>query len=355
MKSEIAAASPRVGVVAIGRNEGERLRACLVSARRDCSSVVYVDSGSSDESVALARSLGCHVVELDLATPFTAARARNEGFAFLKQIDSDVQFVQFVDGDCEIVVGWIAKATAELAARSRAAIVCGRRRERFPDASVYNRLCDMEWNTPIGQAKACGGDALVRVSAFEEVGGYDGSVIAGEEPEMCVRLRERGWTIHRIDAEMTLHDAAMTRASQWWRRNVRGGHAYAQGFAMHGAPPENCYRRQLRSIAFWGFAPLIATAVMIVALLIARPMWVWVGFFPMLGYAALAAKSGFWRFRRGDRAKDAAMYGVAVTLAKFPQAVGVRKFRRAQKRGIRNTIIEYKGPAHPRSVQGQQS
>jgi GT2 family glycosyltransferase len=351
-KSNITVSALRVGVVAIGRNEGERLRACLVSARRDCPAVVYVDSGSSDDSVALARSLGCHVVELDLATPFTAARARNEGFSFLKQIDPSIELVQFVDGDCEIVDGWIAKAAAELAARPRAAIVCGRRRERFPHASIYNRLCDMEWNTPIGQAKACGGDALMRAAAFEEVGGYDASVIAGEEPEMCVRLRERGWTIHRIDAEMTLHDAAMTRASQWWRRNVRGGHAYAQGFAMHGAPPENCYRRELRSIGFWARAPLIATGVMVGLLLAVRPMWVWVGFLPMLGYAALAGKAGFWRFRRGDRAEDAALYAVAVTLAKFPQAFGVQKFRRAQKRGLRNTIIEYKGPAHPRSVQG---
>jgi GT2 family glycosyltransferase len=334
-----------IGVVAIGRNEGERLRACLVSARRDCAAVVYVDSGSSDDSVALAKSLGVHVVELDLSTPFTAARARNEGFARLKQVEPNLQLVQFVDGDCEIVEGWIAKANAELTARPRAAIVCGRRRERFPSASIYNKLCDMEWDTPIGQAKACGGDALIRVAALEEVGGYDGTVIAGEEPEMCVRLRERGWTIHRIDAEMTLHDAAMTRASQWWRRNVRGGHAYAQGFAMHGEPPENCYRREIRSIAFWGRIPLILTAVMVGLLLVIRPAWGWTGLLPLLGYLALAAKAGLWRFKRGNRAKDAALYGVAVTLAKFPQSLGVRKFRRAQKRGLRNTIIEYKGPA----------
>src|SRR3954468_6907996 len=117
------------GVIAIGRNEGERLRACLVSARRDCATVVYVDSGSSDNSVALAKSLGVHVVELDLSTPFTAARARNEGFARVRQVEPNLEFVQFVDGDCEIVEGWIAKAAAELAARPRAAIVCGRRRE----------------------------------------------------------------------------------------------------------------------------------------------------------------------------------------------------------------------------------
>jgi glycosyltransferase involved in cell wall biosynthesis len=71
----------RTGLVAIGRNEGERLRRCLISAQGVYDHVVYVDSGSSDDSVALAESFGAVVVVLDTARPFTAARARNAGFA----------------------------------------------------------------------------------------------------------------------------------------------------------------------------------------------------------------------------------------------------------------------------------
>ena len=40
-----------VGLVAIGRNEGERLRACLASARGAAQRLVYVDSGSTDDTV----------------------------------------------------------------------------------------------------------------------------------------------------------------------------------------------------------------------------------------------------------------------------------------------------------------
>src|SRR3954469_23114936 len=123
------------GVVAIGRNEGERLRVCLESALRASAHVVYVDSGSTDGSVAMARQLGAHVVELDMSTPFTAARARNAGVVKLIEIVPDVEFVQFVDGDCEIVDGWLARALSECCANPQAAVVCGRRRERFPDAS----------------------------------------------------------------------------------------------------------------------------------------------------------------------------------------------------------------------------
>jgi glycosyltransferase involved in cell wall biosynthesis len=127
-----------IGVVVIGRNEGERLRRCLESVRSGA--VVYVDSGSSDGSVALARSLGVEVVGLDLSSPFTAARARNAGFERLLQFDPSAEFVQFVDGDCEVAAGWLERARKEFEARSDAAVVCGRLRERFPDATVYNRL-----------------------------------------------------------------------------------------------------------------------------------------------------------------------------------------------------------------------
>ena len=80
----------RVGAVAIGRNEGERLRRCLTSLLQQIARVVYVDSGSRDDSVAVAQSLGVKVVVLDTSAPFSAARARNAGFdALLPEEDLD--------------------------------------------------------------------------------------------------------------------------------------------------------------------------------------------------------------------------------------------------------------------------
>src|SRR5579864_8939667 len=187
-----------VGVIAIGRNEGERLRRCLASVVGRGMPVVYVDSRSTDGSVELARSLGADVVELDLSLPFSAARARNAGVERLATIAPDARLVQFVDGDCEVGDGWIERAAAELNDRSDVAVVCGRRRERFPDASIYNRLADLEWDTPVGEVKSCGGDAMMRLDAFHAAGGFDATVVAGEEPELCQRLRARGWKVLRI-------------------------------------------------------------------------------------------------------------------------------------------------------------
>jgi glycosyltransferase involved in cell wall biosynthesis len=332
-----------VGVVAIGRNEGERLRACLTSALRECRHVIYVDSGSTDGSVELARSMGAAVVELDLSVPFTAARARNEGFERLMELATDVEFVQFVDGDCEIVEGWIARATQEMIAKSRAAVVCGRRRERFPNASIYNKLCDMEWETPVGSARACGGDALIRVSAFRQVNGYDPSVIAGEEPEMCFRLRAAGREIWRIDAEMTLHDAAMTRLSQWWTRNVRAGHAYAEGYAMHGRSAERYCARQVSSNWIWGTVLPAACFFAMIVMLFVAPRWSWISVLPLLLlYPLLAARVAIHRRRRGATSRDALVYGCVVTAGKFAQASGQLRYVLNKRRGRRATIIEYK-------------
>jgi hypothetical protein len=138
-------------------------------------------------------------------------------------------------------------------------VACGRRRERFPNASIYNRLCDLEWDTPIGETKSCGGDALMRVDAVKAVNGFNGGLIAGEEPELCVRLRQADWKIYRLDAEMTWHDAAITRFNQWWKRTLRGGYAFAEGAYLHGAPPEEHWVKESRSPWFWaGIIPLTA-------------------------------------------------------------------------------------------------
>jgi GT2 family glycosyltransferase len=321
----------QVGVVAIGRNEGERLCRCLDAIPAEVGAVIYVDSASTDSSVEEARRRGVEVVALDMAVPFTAARARNAGLARLRERWPRLRYVQFVDGDCALDPGWLGAALRALEADPRAAVVCGRRREIDPGASVYNRLADLEWDAPVGEVEASGGDALVRASALGEVGGYDAALIAGEEPELCARLRARGWTVRRIAAEMTRHDAAMTRFGQWWRRAVRGGHAYAEVSALH--PP--MWRRQRRSIVFWGMV-LPAAALFLAPFTHGLSLGLW------LAYPALAARIFLGRRRRGDAPRDAAAYALFCVLGKLPEALGAARFAWNRWRGRRSRLIEYK-------------
>jgi hypothetical protein len=334
------ARASRFGAVVIGRNEGERLRICLQSVLRSAARVVYVDSGSTDGSTALAQSLGVEVVALDLSIPFTAARARNAGYRRLLEIAPELTLVQFVDGDCEVVAGWTEVAVARLDQRPDLAVVCGRRRERHPEASIYNQLCDIEWNTPVGEATACGGDAFMRLSALEAVGGFNPDLIAGEEPELCVRLRAHGYRIERLDAEMTLHDAAMTRFPQWWRRNVRAGHAYAEGAALHGRPPARHNVHAVRSILFWGgLVPATAVAGAIPTLGASLVL--------LAGYPVLASRVYRGARRDGWPPRAAALAGAFTVLGKFPELRGVLKYRWSRARGRRSSLIEYKQPARP--------
>jgi len=315
-----------IGFVVIGRNEGERLRRCIGSIAGKALRAVYVDSGSTDGSVAMARSMGVEVVELDMRVPFTAARARNAGFAALMASGKALQYVQFVDGDCEVADGWTDAAREFLETHAGFAVVCGRRRERHPEVSVYNALCDKEWDTPVGEAKACGGDAMMRADVLAAAGGFRASLIAGEEPELCVRLRRQGWKVYRLDHEMTLHDAAMTRFSQWWKRSVRAGHAYAEGALLHGAPPEPHWVRETARAVAWGGA--LPCAILAGA---AFHSAAWLG-----GLAYVAQFLRLWK-----RSSDA-RHAFFITLGKFPEFQGVLQYLATRVSGRMTSLIEYK-------------
>jgi GT2 family glycosyltransferase len=322
----------KIGAVVIGRNEGDRLRRCLASVVRDVGAVVYVDSASTDDSVAVARELGAAVVALDTSEPFTAARARNVGFRRLREISPECEFVQFLDGDCELSAGWIDGAASFLASHRDVAAVCGRRRERHPTRSIYNQLCDIEWDTPIGEAKACGGDVLIRRDAFERVGWYRADLIAGEEPELCVRLRAAGWRIWRLDAEMTMHDAAMTRLSQWWRRAERAGYAFAQGAYLHGAPPERHWVWESRRAWLWGiWLPVACLGAGLVF-----PPW---GLSAWLVYPLQVVRQ---TLRNSGPPRQRALLAFFQVLSRFPEGWGEIKFTRDRLLGRQQGLIEYK-------------
>jgi glycosyltransferase involved in cell wall biosynthesis len=321
-----------LGVVIIGRNEGDRLIRCFNSLANHSNKLVYVDSASTDDSVNFALSMGAEVVKLDMTRPFSAARARNEGFERMRKLYPQTKYVQFVDGDCEISFSWFSCAINFLIQHENVAAVCGRRRERNPDLSVYNMLCDMEWDTPVGETLACGGDALMLVKAFQDVGGFRSSLIAGEEPELCLRLRAEGWKIWRLKEEMTIHDAAMTRFGQWWNRCMRCGYAYAEGCYLHGAMFERYRVKESSSVLIWGFLlPLTIANV-------AFWLGVW-GLALLLIYPAQIIRIGL----HGTRTRRENWWGAFfVVLGKFPEMMGQFRFLYNRLSGKTARPIEYK-------------
>ena len=288
----------------------------------------------TDGSVSTARSLADAIVELDMDRPFTAARARNEGFERLLKTQDGLRYVFFVDGDCEVVEGWLATAVKFLTEHPDFAVVWGLRRERFPEKSIYNLICDIEWQDyPLGETRACGGDAVARVDAILQVKGYREDLICGEEPEMCIRLCQTGWRIFHLESPMTLHDAAIYRFSQWWKRMMRGGYGFAQGAALHGAPPERYAILETRRVWFWGLAIPLTTLCLV----------------PLIGWWALIVLSAYpvqvvRLIARGGRAsaRENWLRAAALVLSKFPEMFGQLKFHLDRLRRAQSGLIEYK-------------
>jgi GT2 family glycosyltransferase len=324
-----------VGVVAIGRNEGRRLERALQAVVRRVRTVVYVDSGSTDGSAEMARRLGVTVAELDRSQRVTHAKARNLGFETIMKLRPDLELVHFLDGDCEIVEGWLDRAVEFLDERPDVVWTCGRILELHPEQSIYNRLRGLEWNWhEAGEVDGSAGNGLTRAAAIRDVGGFNGELIAGADWEICLRLRQHGGKIYRLDADMCRHDAAMFTYRSWWNRNLRAGHVWAEGVWLHGRDPEHYKVREWMSNLLWGLlVPLLALAL-------AWPSHGW----SLLLLALLAVKVAQVARRarrRGYAAADAWLFAVFCIADKTPMALGQLSFlwRVVRRRG--HVLIEY--------------
>ena len=343
----------KIGVVVIGRNEGERLKRCLASIlAQHQAPIVYVDSGSSDGSVEHAQSVGVEVVDLDMTRPFTMARGRNAGLNYLVEHYPDCEFVQFVDGDCEVAAGWIDQGMRFLKANDRYALVCGNVSERHPEASIYNGLINMELQGVAGDTEACGGIAMYRMDIFAKVGLFNEVMIAGEEGDLCLRLRRDGFKVMKLDVPMANHDADMQRFVQWWCRSVRCGHAYAHGFDLHRQTPEQCEERYkkrqvISSMAYGVCFPLLI--LLLVTVLLTQPLsqlpLIFVCssiLFVLSLYIRLIEKCVKSRLLLGNSQSQAWLYGAFIALGKLPEAQGVSKYYFNKMRGVTAKIIEYR-------------
>lgn len=333
-------ALPLVGVVVIGRNEGERLVRCLDSVLAmdpppGRFELVYVDSNSTDGSVAVARDRGAKVVQMPAGRQ-TAARARNAGWRA-----TAAPLVLFLDGDTLLDPRFLNAALVEIE-NPQVAVVWGHRRELRPGDSIYNRVLDLDWIYPPGPAEFCGGDALMRRADLEEVGGFDEGLIAGEEPELCRRLRERGQAISHIDQPMTLHDLAIRSFGQYWLRAYRAGHAYAEVAARYRNSPMPLWQREVRQNTIHGlfllFLPLTAIGA---AVLWRSP----VPFLAAVAFALLLVLRSAWRCRwKSADPWTCLAYACHSQFQKIPILFGQAKFWRNRRRGRREQLIEYKDP-----------
>jgi len=331
---------PSISVVVIGRNEGQRLARCLESIRsmpgfsESGSELIYVDSNSKDGSPELAGTYGARVIVLD-APRTTAALGRNAGWRAAKG-----EFILFLDGDTILHPDFARAAVQPMLEDPSIVAVWGHRREIHPDASIYNRILDLDWVYTPGIAEFCGGDVVMRRHALEEAGGYDSELIAGEEPDLCRRMRARGYRILHIDHPMTGHDLQITRFSQYWKHAARAGHAFAEISARFRNSDDKFWdaerKRNLIRGGFWIASFALAAAVSALRLAVV-PILLWLAL--LLVLSLRSAWKSRWKSRE---VPTLLLYGVHSHLQQIPICVGQITYALDQRRGNRRALIEYK-------------
>ncbi|GAA4000744.1 hypothetical protein GCM10022211_09110 [Sphingomonas humi] len=316
---------------------------CLRSVP-DVPARIYVDSGSTDGSQDFARSLGFTVLDLELGQgqEFTAARARNLGLAAIADSHPEVRFVHTADGDCELTPGWVQQARETLAADETLAVVFGRRREKYPTRNIYHVACEIEWDVPAGEARSCGGDALFRLAALQSVNGYNPRLIAGEEPDLCLRLRQNGWRIWANGRDMTLHDVDIGSMRQSWRRAMRAGHATAELAALHGRQGDPGWHRFLLSIFFWTGVMALAALLLLGAAAFQSAVFLALGLAVVALLAVQVVRTSGQARRKGFGQGTALKWGLLLFVFKIAQVQGVLIYWARRLTSSRRTLIEYK-------------
>ena len=309
-----------LSIVVIGLNEQDRLRAAL-DAIFACKpkgydlEVLYVDSGSVDGSVEIANSVsGVQVLQLDSGKP-SAARARNAGLRRARGV-----YVQLVDGDSVIQPRWLDMALDVLERSPEVSCVFGQCIEMYPDQSIYMKVCGLDWHMPPGERRLCGGNSMWRMSVIAKNGLFDENTRLGEEPDLCYRVRQKGGRILCVDVPMVTHDLGMHDFSQYWRRSVNSGRAYA-AIAMRFR--RNAEKMWLREMLI-NFVEPVAWSVLFFG-----------GWFVLGLGRAIVLMLTWWLFRslqiaytlrrRKVGVGTALMYGLHCQFARLPVAVGQLK------------------------------
>jgi cellulose synthase/poly-beta-1,6-N-acetylglucosamine synthase-like glycosyltransferase len=330
-------AKPTISIVVIGRNEGERLLQCLESIRRMRPvhgevETIYVDSASTDGSAERAAQFGAKVVSAEFERPCAAA-ARNAGWRIAR-----APIVLFLDGDTVLDPNFVIDSLSEFADPS-IAVVFGHRREIRPKASIFNRVLDLDWIYLPGKVDFCGGDALIRTDVLNRVGGFDAELIAGEEPDLCYRIRALGYIVLHVDRPMTGHDLAMTRFSQYWWRAIRSGYAFAEIAERFRQTESPFWLGQARRNNLHGLTILAVGVGAPILALVVHSVWPVVA---ALGFiVAISTRTAFRCKWKSDDLVTRLLYGVHSHLVKIPILFGQLKFQLDRRLQRRAALIEY--------------
>jgi glycosyltransferase involved in cell wall biosynthesis len=256
-----------VSFVVIGYNESETLEECLNSAKQAkldglTWELLYVDGGSNDSSIDIAREIGVdHLLGGEKRR--RAAENRNLGLFAARG-----RFVQFLDGDMVLSPDWPHAAVEFLESHEDFAAVCGNLNESS-HGTLFKAL-QIDWVPREDTIRHCGGAAMYIRETVQKAGGFPTDVAYGEEPLLCWRLRNNhGKKIYQLNRPMARHNLGFHGIRDYWRRNVRCGQTYAEIASRCWRTSDPLWRKECIRNALWALTTLAA-----IFLLIIGNMWI---------------------------------------------------------------------------------
>jgi len=188
--------------------------------------------------------------------------------------------VLFLDGDMELCQGWLRKALEVLRQQPDVAVVTGLVVDRPLHTERSDTFVVEQVDAPVRltDVKHGGGAALYRRAVLNEVGPFNPHFYSDEEPELCVRIRRRGYRVVELDCPAVCHytephEAISTLLARWKRKLYLG--------------PGQILRYHLGSRVFWdylgargfGCLPALGLAAGVLSLLLSlvTQQWAWFG------------------------------------------------------------------------------
>lgn len=307
-----------LSIVVIGRNEAERIGKCLESIQNEITTfpsaeLIFVDAGSTDDSVAIAARLGIKALEID---PANAASARNAGLARCTG-----KYVQFLDGDMILSPGWLQFALERLEVCEFDA-VAGKIVEETKNASIYSRVFGLDWNHKSGPVETLGGASLWRRQVIQRLGGFDEALDVGEDPDLSLRARALGHQLMQLDVTMVGHSLGLRTLGDWVCRGKSVGRSTALVFKRHSQA------RGARRRIFAAFAAPFAGIFIVVAFILWQNTIVIA--LPLLVTVMMVRR--YFRHRNLITTRYALAHFIHVHLIKIPFMIGALPVLLSQKK-----------------------
>ncbi|MHB1766172.1 MAG: glycosyltransferase family 2 protein [Gammaproteobacteria bacterium] len=183
--------TPYVSVIIPAHNEERHIAKCLHSVLktgwpREMLELLVIDHSSTDRTAKLAQTAGARVLSLSTGK---IGSVRNAGLAAAKG-----EFVAYVDGDCTVPATWLQAAIGLLQSDQSIGAVGGPCLSPADGTWVERSIVPSAIESGLARrVKAIATSSFIaRTSLLRDIGGFDETLISGEDDDMSNRIRSRG-------------------------------------------------------------------------------------------------------------------------------------------------------------------